>query len=328
MAEETSVYRKSTDSPDTLISQVPVFLERLAAEKGYAENTLKAYRHDLVEFCRYAAGEGQGARRRAVACSAVDLMVIRGYLAWLHGRNVKRTIARKLSALRVFFAFLRKHGLVADNPAEQVLTPKQPKTLPGYLAVDDMLRLLDSIPNGTLLEARNRAMFETLYSCGLRVSELAGLDPADLRVQDGFVRVRGKGDRERLVPIGQRALAAIGHYRARLPEERGAGGDADANADADAAGDTALFLNCHGRRLSARSIRRILDQLARRCGLPMPVAPHGVRHSFATHLLDAGADLRSVQEMLGHSSLRTTQKYTHVSIDRLVAAYDKAHPRK
>jgi integrase/recombinase XerC len=188
--------------------------------------------------------------------------------------------------------------------------------------VDDILRLLDSIPNGTLLEARNRAMFETLYSSGLRVSELAGLDPADLRVQEGFVRVRGKGNRERLVPIGQRALVAIRQYRARMPEKKGAGGDAGT------AVDTALFLNRYGRRLSARSIRRILDQLARRCGLPMPVAPHGVRHSFATHLLDAGADLRSVQEMLGHSSLRTTQKYTHVSIDRLMAAYDKAHPRK
>jgi integrase/recombinase XerC len=322
MTEERSDGRRSTDPPATLISQVPVFLERLAAEKGYAENTLRAYRHDLVEFCRYAAGEGQGGDRRTVACEAVDPLVIRGYLAWLHGRNVKRTIARKLSALRVFFAFLRKHGLVIDNPAEQVLTPKQPKTLPSYLAVDDILRLLDSIPSSTLLEARNRAMFETLYSCGLRVSELAGLNPADLRVQDGFVRVRGKGNRERLVPIGTRALAAIRRYRERLPEK------SPPEEDHGPAADSALFLNRYGRRLSARSIRRILDQLARRCGLPMPVAPHGVRHSFATHLLDAGADLRSVQEMLGHSSLRTTQKYTHVSIDRLMAAYDKAHPRK
>jgi integrase/recombinase XerC len=322
MAKDPPVQRISSDLPDTLISQVPVFLESLAAEKGYAENTLKAYGHDLVEFCHFAAGEGPGGERRAISCKAVDPLVIRGYLAWLHGRNVKRTIARKLSALRVFFAFLRKHGLVIDNPAEQVLTPKQPKSLPSYLAVDDILRLLDSIPGGTLLEARNRAMFETLYSCGLRVSELAGLNPADLRVQDGFVRVRGKGNRERLVPIGTRALAAIRHYRERLPEKPSAEEDHGATAG------SALFLNRFGRRLSARSIRRILDQVARGCGLPMPVAPHGVRHSFATHLLDAGADLRSVQEMLGHSSLRTTQKYTHVSIDRLMAVYDKAHPRK
>jgi integrase/recombinase XerC len=312
--------KRSPASPMTLVSQVPIFLESLAAEKGYAENTLKAYGHDLAEFCQYAAGEGPGGRHRPISCKAVDPLVIRGYLAWLHRRNGKRTIARKLSALRSFFAFLRKHHLVDDNPAEQVLTPKQPKTLPGYLAVDDMLRLLDSIPDGTLLEARNRAMFETLYSCGLRVSELAGLNPEDLAVQAGFVRVRGKGNRERLVPIGERALAAIRNYRQRLPEPaEGEGGEDQGRA---------LFLNRFQKRLSARSIRRILDQLARQCGLPMPVAPHGVRHSFATHLLDAGADLRSVQEMLGHSSLRTTQKYTHVSIDRLMEAYDKAHPRK
>lgn len=311
--------KQPPDSQVTLVSQVPVFLESLAAEKGYAENTLKAYGHDLAEFCQYAA-EGQGGRRRPISCKTVDPLVIRGYLAWLHGRNSKPTIARKLSALRSFFDFLRKHHRMSDNPAEQVLTPKQPKTLPSYLAVDDMLRLLDSIPSGTLLESRNRAMFETLYSCGLRVSELAGLNQEDLAVQAGFVRVRGKGNRERLVPIGERALAAIRNYRQRRPEP--------AAGDDGAEGGRALFLNRYQKRLSARSIRRILDQLARQCGLPMPVAPHGVRHSFATHLLDAGADLRSVQEMLGHSSLRTTQKYTHVSIDRLMEAYDKAHPRK
>jgi integrase/recombinase XerC len=308
--------KQSPDSQLTLVSQIAVFLESLAAEKGYAENTLKAYGHDLAEFCQHAA-EG---RRRPVACQAVDPLVIRGYLAWLHGRNGKTTIARKLSALRSFFAFLHKHHRVADNPAEQVLTPKQARTLPSYLVVDDMLRLLDSIPSATLLESRNRAMFETLYSSGLRVSELAGLNQEDLAVQEGFVRVRGKGNRERLVPIGERALAAIRNYRQRLPEP--------AAGDEGAKGGRALFLNRYQKRLSVRSIRRILDQLARQCGLPMPVAPHGVRHSFATHLLDAGADLRSVQEMLGHSSLRTTQKYTHVSIDRLMEAYDKAHPRK
>ena len=300
----------SQDKPDALITQVPVFIDSLAAEKGYADNTLRAYRHDLVEFCRYAAGQyatGQerGGRRRAVACVAVDVLMIRGYLAWLHGRNTKRTIARKLSALRVFFAYLQKHGLVSDNPAAQVLTPKQAKPLPSYLTVDDMLRLLDNIPSGTLLESRNRAMFETLYSSGLRVSELAGLDPSDLEVQAGFVRVRGKGNKERLVPIGDRALAAIDRYRARLPE-------AAARADLEKGIETALFLNRYGRRLSTRSIRRILDQLSRQCGLPMPVAPHGVRHSFATHLLEDGYDIRTIQELMGHRDVATTMIYTHV----------------
>jgi integrase/recombinase XerC len=199
-----------------------------------------------------------------------------------------------------------------------VLTPKQAGRVPAYLTVDDMFRLLDGIGGTGVLDLRNRAIFETLYSCGLRVSEIAGLDRRDVDEAEGLVRVMGKGKKERIVPIGQKALAAIAAYRRQLAVEgKGAGGSTEA-----------LFLNRNGGRLTPRSIARILDRLVAACALAVPVSPHALRHSFATHLLDAGADLRVVQELLGHKSLSTTQRYTHVSIDRLMEVYDKAHPRR
>jgi integrase/recombinase XerC len=199
-----------------------------------------------------------------------------------------------------------------------ILTPKHQRAIPTYLAVDDMFRLLDAVATDTLLGQRNRAIFETIYSCGLRVSELAQMNVKDVDVAKGSVKVHGKGAKERMVPIGKKALASIQAYRKRLQEQAGVAEDADGP----------LFLNKNKGRLSARSIARILDKLARECGLSVPVSPHALRHTFATHMLDAGADLRAVQELLGHKSLSTTQRYTHVSIDRLMAVYDKAHPRK
>jgi integrase/recombinase XerC len=190
--------------------------------------------------------------------------------------------------------------------------------MPSYLSVDDMFRLLDRAVGNTLLDLRNRAIFETLYGSGVRVSELTGLNVGDVDAANGCLRVLGKGGRERVVPAGDRALQRIQVYRDRLFEHTGIGMQADG----------ALFLNKNRGRLSARSVGRILEALVRQCGLAAPVSPHGIRHSFATHMLDAGADLRTVQELLGHRSLSTTQKYTHVSVDRLMAAYDKAHPRR
>ena len=304
---------------------IPAFLESLVSEKGYSENTLRAYRSDLAELAAYAARTvGAAAPADSVRTPPeggdidvrqVDALLLRGFLGELHRRNGKRTIARKLSAIRSFFAYLAKRRVITENPADTILTPKQGKPVPGYLPVDDMFRLLDAITGDSLLRRRNRAMFETLYSTGIRVSELTGLDRVDVDTGQGLLRVRGKGDRERVVPIGKTALAAIDGYLELVPAQR-------------KAATPALFLNHRGGRLTSRSVARILDQLARACGLEQPISPHGLRHSFATHLLDAGADLRSVQEMLGHQSLSTTQKYTHVSIDRLMAAYDKAHPRK
>lgn len=299
------------------------FLDSLAVEKGYSPNTCRAYARDLQEFAAYlgwgaAAGppKGAGAKSAPTNFDNVDMLAIRGFLGQLYQRNSKTTMARKLSALRSFFRYLLKLGLVTGNPAEMVATPKQERHLPVYLTVDDMFRLLDAITADSLAGLRNRAIFETLYSCGLRVSELAGLNVDDVDPGRRMVQVLGKGHKERIVPIGEKALAAIDAYRRRLPGE------------ALALAGGALFLNKFNRRLGTRSIARILDQLVRQCGLLVPVSPHAIRHSFATHLLDAGADLRVVQELLGHQSLSTTQKYTHVSIDRLMAAYDQAHPRR
>ncbi|MEW6671051.1 MAG: tyrosine recombinase XerC [Thermodesulfobacteriota bacterium] len=304
------------------------FVESLSTEKAYSENTCRAYLRDLEEFSafvsekRHLDGHANGAEGNVSVCR-VDGLMIREFLGILHKKNQKATVARKLSAVRSFFRYLVKHGALQENPVDAILTPKQDKTLPTYLPVDDMFRLLDSIDTKSLLGLRNRAIFETLYSCGLRVSEIAGMNLSDVDFGAGVVRVLGKGSKERIVPIGQKAVASIRSYRDRL--------DAETNAKSGRGrlkNDGPLFMNKNFGRLTARSIARILDKTGLACGIATPVSPHALRHSFATHLLDAGADLRVVQELLGHKSLSTTQKYTHVSIDRLMETYDKAHPRK
>ncbi len=294
------------------------FIESLETEKGYAENTCRGYRNDLEEFSGYLADGASGPNKEAVTVDAVDGIRIRGYLGYLHKRNKKSTIARKLSAVRSFFRFLVKRGLIEINPADSILTPKQENAIPAYLPVDDMFRLLDSIPADSILDARNRAVFELLYTSGIRVSELVGLDNGGVDLNSAVIRVLGKGGRERVVPIGRKAVAAICTYRERLKKEWKIATDFN----------QPLLLNKNRGRLSARSVGRILDKLIRSCGLLTAASPHTLRHTFATHMLDAGADLRAVQELLGHKSLSTTQKYTHVSIDRLMATYDSAHPRK
>lgn len=307
----------------SLQTLIRAFTESLVAEKGYSANTCRAYLRDLEAFISFLSEKQIAPSRQSEhmdlkVLDRVDGVVIRSYLGYLHQKNKKTTIARKLSALRSFFKFLVKRGILKDNPADAVLTPKQDKTLPTYLAVDDMFRLLDSIQTGKLLDLRNRAIFETLYSTGIRVSELTGLKTLDVDFDGATVRVLGKGNRERVVPVGRKALAAMRTYRKRLESESGI--IIEENGP--------LFLNKNKGPLTTRSIARILDKLVRACGMLTPVSPHTLRHSFATHMLDAGADLRVVQELLGHKSLSTTQKYTHVSIDRLMETYDKAHPRK
>ncbi|MEJ2282801.1 MAG: tyrosine recombinase XerC [Desulfobacterales bacterium] len=297
---------------------ISVFVESLATEKGFSENTLRGYRNDLKQFFNYLVEDCRLAANDPATIERVDGITIRGYLGKLHKQNKKTTIARKLSALRSFFHFLVKQGVTRKNPAASILTPKQEKTIPAYLSVDEMFRLLDSIQTGRWLDLRNRAIFETLYSCGIRVSELVGLNIADVDYRQSLVRVLGKGRKERIVPIGKNALVALSNYRQVLNAEGGLSDDVNGP----------LFLNKNMGRLSARSVARILDKLVTACGLLTPVSPHTLRHTFATHMLDAGADLRVVQELLGHKSLSTTQKYTHVSIDRLMETYDKAHPRK
>ena len=296
---------------------IALFLEALATEKGYSANTCRAYRTDLEEFLSFAANHFEQ-DVRILQPDQIDPMVIRAYLGVLYKQRAKTTIARKLSSLRSFFKFLVKRGFVQANPAQAVLTPKQDQTIPVYLPVDDTFRLLDSIQSQTVLGLRNRAIFETLYSCGIRVSELSGLNTSHVDFEGSLIRVFGKGAKERIVPIGQKALHAIGAYREKLFREFATPLEIDGP----------LFLNKHGGRLTSRSIARLLKQSAQASGLPIPISPHALRHSFATHMLDAGADLRVVQELLGHKSLSTTQKYTHVSMDKLMQVYDKAHPRK
>lgn len=304
-----------------LNEQIDRFLEILAAEKGYSGHTLRAYGHDLREFAGYAAGGFDASAEKPpqpLTVDAIDSLTVRGYLGVLHRRNEKITVARKLSALRSFFRFLVRHRLIDEDPAAAILTPKHSRRMPAYLSVDDMFRLLDQTCGDTVLGLRNRALFETLYGAGIRVSELTGLNVFDVDFASGCLRVWGKGGRERIVPAGRKAIDRIEIYRDRLLARAGIG----------MASDGPLFLNKNQGRLTPRSVGRILETLIRQCSLAVPISPHGIRHSFATHMLDAGADLRTVQELLGHKSLSTTQKYTHVSIDRLMAAYDQAHPRR
>ncbi len=304
------------------------FIDFLSAEKGYSENTCRAYMHDLEDFISYYIAN------RALAITyeddnygdidtgdvaAISGLIIRSYLGFLHKRKIKKsTVARKLSSIRSFFKFLEKHGVISENPADSIITPKQDKPVPRYLTVDDMFRLLDSVKTETLTGKRNRALLETMYSTGIRVSELVGLNTDNIDFSGKVVRVTGKGNVERIVPIGKKALDIIKDYRVNLQQSKGIGFNSNGP----------LFLNNNKGRLTARSVARILDKSARSAGLSSPVAPHDLRHTFATHMLDAGLDLRVVQEMLGHKQLSTTQRYTHVSIDRLMAAYDSAHPRK
>jgi integrase/recombinase XerC len=306
----------------SLNNQIRSFIDSLQSEKGYSVNTCRAYSHNINEFISFisesyfSTDNQEGAD--LLKAEHIESLMIRGYLAFLHKKNKKVTIARKLSAVRSFFRYLVKHGVILDNPLDLILTPKQVKSIPVYLPVDDIFRLLDSIKTDTLAGIRNRAIFETLYSSGIRVSELEGLDVFDVDFTKCLIRVVGKGNKERIVPIGNKAVATIKEYRKRLQSEAGI-------AEED---NGPLFLNKDHGRLTSRSIARILSKTARECGLLIPVSPHALRHTYATHMLDAGADLRVVQELLGHKSLSTTQKYTHVSIDRLMATYDKAHPRR
>ncbi|MEW5910204.1 MAG: site-specific tyrosine recombinase/integron integrase [Thermodesulfobacteriota bacterium] len=307
---------------------IRLFIESLSTEKGYSENTCRAYRHDLSEFFSFLAGKTEAERGSDNAGDGLeknqaDIHKIREYLALLHEKNGKTTIARKLAALRSFFKFMVKHRITEVNPAQMVRSPKLGKTIPTFLSVDDMFRLLNAFEGKTPAGLRDRAIFETLYSCGLRISELSGMNLEDVDFEKGVIRVMGKGRKERIVPIGKKALDAISDYRKMHHDTLASLGPKKRNSPG-----SPLFQNKDYGRLTPRSIDRILKKTAKACGFSLPVHPHALRHTFATHMLDAGADLRIVQELLGHKNLSTTQRYTHVSIDRLMETYDKSHPRK
>lgn len=297
-------------------SAIRAYLRHLRLDVNSSTETLRAYGSDLGEFASFLAKEIGGGRE--VAPKQVDRLAVRAFLGDLHRRQAKRsTVARKLAAIRSLFRYLKRQGKLSTNPAASVATPRQEKRLPKQLSVLEVQHLVEIADDSAPLGARDRAILELLYASGVRVSELTGLDLDDLDLGDGMMRVLGKGRKERMVPIGSKAIAALRVYlrrRADLEPRRGTGGDA-------------LFLNFRGTRLNVRSVRRIVDRYIRQCAILRKVSPHTLRHSFATHLLDAGADLRSIQELLGHVSLSTTQKYTHVSTERLLRTYGKAHPR-
>jgi integrase/recombinase XerC len=286
------------------------FEKHLADERNVSPHTIRAYLQDLREFDTFLHDElnwsGTDLAQR------VDKFVLRRYLALLHKRNAKSTIGRKLAALRSFFRYLMREGVLSANPGEAVATPRKEKYLPKTLSIDEAFGLMEAPAESGLLPLRDRAIVETLYSCGLRVGELTALNVGSIDLTQGLVRVVGKGRKERIVPVGSKAREALADYLA----ERGAVADADP-----------LFLNHRGRRLTARSVERNLKGQLLKAHILKDISPHALRHSFATHLLDGGADLRAIQELLGHASLSTTQKYTQVSVDHLLSVYDQAHPR-
>ncbi len=289
------------------------FLAYLQDQRHVSKETLRAYTSDLAQF-RESLAERHGARLPGP--EAMEPHAIRGFVARLHNAGIaKSSIARKLSAVRSFLAHAVRQGVIDVSPAEGIPTPKRPKLLPKNLTVDEVFALLEAIDGADVAARRDRALLELLYATGLRVGELAALDLDDVDHSGGLVRVMGKGNKERIVPFGSKAKTSLlAWLLASEPLRRGRAANA-------------LFLNLRGTRLTDRSVRRILDRRLLEAAIAAHVSPHALRHTFATHMLGAGADLRAIQELLGHASLSTTQRYTHVGVDALMEVYDRAHPR-
>jgi integrase/recombinase XerC/integrase/recombinase XerD len=312
MAAEGSAGEGDRDLPAQWSSALDLLQDDLR-RRDAAQRTRRAYAVDLRQFARWAH-----ARRRTPA--DVDVRDVRRYVAGLSEAGVApASTARKLAAIRGLFSSQREHSLVASNPADLVATPRQPSRLPRVLKASEMARLLESVPADTPLELRDRAMFELAYACGLRAEELVSLGLHDVDWDGEQLRVEGKGRKTRYVPVGELAMAALHDYRD--PRER----EWRAHAAQDSGGP--LFLSKSGRRLSTSDVRRRLRKWTGRAGIAGGASPHTLRHSFATHLLDGGADLRSIQELLGHASVSTTQVYTRVESARLKSAYARSHPR-
>ena len=333
---------------NTQESVIEQFINYLRAERHFSSHTARCYAADLEQFTAFlmnpsgelasgpAANRARGTNgpprggvaspapsRQSVTESnrrllAVDTDFVRLFMSKLRDRNYcKSTVARKLATLRSFYKFLVRRGYAGGNPVAPIRTPKQEKRLPKFLDIEQIEKLFSNCDTTTLLGARDRAILEMLYSTGIRVSELVALNIADIDLGASVIHVRGKGKKERVIPIGPGAVKAVIHY---LDLRRSTMQSAKHDADA-------LFINKHGQRLSTRSVRRKLDKYLLEAGLDLSVSPHTLRHSFATHMLQRGADLRSVQEMLGHQSLSTTQIYTHLTDENVKNEYEKAHPR-
>jgi integrase/recombinase XerC len=298
-----------------IIQDFQIYLE---VERNVSAHTRVAYIADIQKFARFLHNNNFIKSQDEIINAEPEN--IREYLRCLYRQKVKKvTVNRKVSSLRAFYKYVLRTGRIKNNPAEMIQTLKTEKYIPTFLSVDEMFELLKAQGENSVLDLRNRAMLEIFYSSGLRLSELAGLDLIDLDFNQKLVKVRGKGKKERIVPVGGPALKVVQEYLEKIGEIR-----------KDTDGDIfkkPLFLNVRGERITTRSIARIVNEITSKSGIGRKISPHALRHSFATHLLNAGADLRSIQELLGHESLSTTQKYTAVNINRMMEIYDKAHPR-
>jgi integrase/recombinase XerC len=298
------------------------FFEHLRYERNVSEHTLRNYASDLEQFYDYIAPpDAQTGARREVDVRQVDHITIREWLSSLHTAQKKKTsVARKLAALRTFFQFLVREGVLELNPAKLVATPRLEKKLPNHLSVEDAVRFIETPDTETDLGKRDRAILEFLYATGVRVSELTKLNLNDVDFKEKLVRVTGKRRKQRILPFGDPALHAVLNYLSVRNQFL-------RNAAAEERDDQALFLNYQGTRITTRSVGRMVDKYIQICAGIHNISPHSLRHSFATHLLDSGADLRDIQELLGHARLSTTQIYTHVSMEKLIEVYDKTHPK-
>lgn len=294
-----------------------MFMSYLKYERASSIHTQKNYYVDITQFFRFLEGLYPGiSSDGASKIKKVDVRAVREFLGQMFDKKAPSSIARKVATLRTFFQYCMKKGLVASNPAKEVATPKVPKKLPKFLTVDEVFTLIKATSEDGSAGARDKAIVELLYASGLRVSELVGLNVDNIDLKENLVRVLGKGRKERIVPFGDKAKKALLRYLSLRQELAGEGSR-----------EKGFFLNCRGGRLTVRSVERLIRKYIAKSGLQKTVTPHVLRHTFATHLLGAGADMRGIQELLGHTSLSTTQKYTHVSLDNMIKVYDAAHPK-
>jgi len=283
------------------------FYKYLDVEKGAAFNTKRAYKGDIEDFIDFVEKS---------AFDVIDHQVIRAYIVSIYKELKKSSLSRKVSSIKVFFKFMKRKGYIEENTALVIKNPKIEKHLPKFYTIDEMFHFLDFLPKEGWLNIRNLAIFELMYSAGMRSQEALDINMNDIHLEGMWVKVKGKGGKERILPFGEKAKHAIEEY---LPYRKQKG---------KTSGKSPLFVNASGARLSYRGLLKIMKKHQLKAHLFKDLALHGIRHSFATHMLDSGADLRSIQELLGHSKLSTTQKYTHVSMDKLMEIYDKSHPRR
>ena len=312
-------------APVTAVGALRDFLQFLRLNRNVSPHTVAAYDSDLSQFIGFAAGE-RSLSAKALRPDELDLGAVRGFMAQLHKDGLSRSsVARKLSALRTFTRYLRREGLIEDDPAALAVAPKREHKIPAHLSVDEMAQLLETPDIGQPLGRRDRAILELFYASGLRLSELVGLDVDDVNLSARMVRVMGKGGKERVVPFNATTATVLKTWlrdRALILDERPKAQSPKPRAQGDP-----LFINARGGRLTGRSVARFVARYVSTCSTRFGISPHALRHSFATHLLERGADLRAIQELLGHSQLSTTQRYTHVNVAQLLDVYRKAHPR-